>query len=89
MEEGAELDREVERKVQAGWCKWREASGILCDKRVPLKLKGKYYSSGEASDDILSECWAIKKRQEQKTEYSRNEDVENDVRCDKERQSEK
>src|ERR1700754_4665899 len=28
VEEGGELDREVERKVQAGWCKWREASGI-------------------------------------------------------------
>ena len=45
VEEGGELDREVERKAQAGWCKWREASGILCDKRMPLKLKGKYYST--------------------------------------------
>ena len=28
VEEGGELDGEVERKVQAGWCKWREASGV-------------------------------------------------------------
>ena len=27
VEEGGELNREVEKKVQAGWCKWREASG--------------------------------------------------------------
>ena len=55
----------VERKVQAGWCKWREPSGILCDKRVPLKLKGKYYSTVVRPVMIyLSECWAIKKRRE-------------------------
>ena len=29
MEEGGELDREVERKAQAGWCKWRMAIGIF------------------------------------------------------------
>ena len=34
VEEGAELGIEAERKVQAGWCKWREASGILYNKRV-------------------------------------------------------
>ena len=32
VEEGGELDSEVEKKMQAGWCRWREASGILCDK---------------------------------------------------------
>ena len=32
VEEGGALEREVERKVQAGWCKWRDASGLLCDK---------------------------------------------------------
>jgi hypothetical protein len=25
------------------WIKWRQASGILCDKKVPQKLKDKYY----------------------------------------------
>ena len=67
MEDGGDLDREVERKVQAGWCKWREASGILCDKRVPLKLKGKYYSTVVRPAMIYSsECWALKRRQERK-----------------------
>ena len=67
VEEGGGLDREVEGKVQAGWCKWREASGILCDKQVPLKLKGKYYSTVVRPAMMYSsECWAIKKSQEQK-----------------------
>ncbi|GKG11333.1 hypothetical protein Tco_0342733 [Tanacetum coccineum] len=27
----------------SGWLKWRAATGILCDKNAPLKLKGKFY----------------------------------------------
>ena len=34
VEEVRELDREVERKAQVGGGKWREASGILYNKRV-------------------------------------------------------
>ena len=67
VEEGGELDGEVERKVQAGWCKWREASGVLCDRRVPLRLKGKYYSTVvRPAMTYSSECLAIKKTHEQK-----------------------
>ncbi|RXI01051.1 hypothetical protein DVH24_001285 [Malus domestica] len=29
--------------IQAGWMKWKSASGVLCDRRMPLKLKGKIY----------------------------------------------
>ena len=67
VEEGGELDKEIECKIQAGWCKWREASGILCDKRMPMKLKGKYYCTVVRPVMTYSaECWALKKNQEQK-----------------------
>ena len=53
--------------MQAGWCKWREASGVLCDRRVPLRLKGKYYSTVvRPAMTYSSECWAVKKTHEQK-----------------------
>ena len=42
MQEDGEIDREVSSRIQAGWAKWRAASGVLCDRRVPMKLKGKF-----------------------------------------------
>ena len=37
------MDEEVRYRVQSGWNNWRSASGVLCDRRVPLKLKGKFH----------------------------------------------
>ena len=86
MEEGGEVDREVERKVQAGWWKWREASGVLCDRRVPLRLKGKYYSTVvRPAMTYSSECWAVKKTHEQKLRVAEMKMLR--IMC--ERQSEK
>ncbi|GMP36936.1 hypothetical protein CsSME_00008867 [Camellia sinensis var. sinensis] len=35
-----EIDADVAHRIKAGWCKWRSASGVLCDKRIPTRLKG-------------------------------------------------
>lgn len=29
--------------IVAAWIKWKLASGVLCDKKVPLKFTGKFY----------------------------------------------
>ena len=38
-------EREVKKRVQAGWNGWRKVSGVICDRRLPARVKGKVYSS--------------------------------------------
>ncbi|KAF3685283.1 Sterol 3-beta-glucosyltransferase UGT80A2 [Capsicum annuum] len=38
-----EIDEDVSKRIRADWMKWRLALGMLCDKKVPLRLKGKFY----------------------------------------------
>ena len=34
---------EISRRVQSGWNNWKKMSGVLCDKKIPSKVKGKIY----------------------------------------------
>ena len=34
---------DVSYRIKTGWKKWCKTSGVLCDKRVPQKLKDKFY----------------------------------------------
>ncbi|KAM0972281.1 hypothetical protein ACFX2A_020433 [Malus domestica] len=43
LQKNGELDGDLNHRIQAGWMKWKNASGVLCDHRMPLKLKGKFY----------------------------------------------
>lgn len=38
-----EIEEDVNLRIQVGWMKWRKASWVICDRRVTLKLKRKFY----------------------------------------------
>ena len=38
-------EKEVKKRVQAEWNGWRKVSGVICDQRLPARVKGKMYSS--------------------------------------------
>lgn len=66
IQDNASLEEEVRNRTRAAWSKWREVSGVVCDRRMPLWLKGKVYKA--VLRPVLlygSECWALKKREEQ------------------------
>jgi hypothetical protein len=43
LQKDGDIDEDLSHRIKVGWLKWRQASGILCDPMVPLKLKGKFY----------------------------------------------
>jgi hypothetical protein len=43
LQSEGEINEDVSHRIRAGWAKWRQTSGVLCDKKVPNKLKDKFY----------------------------------------------
>jgi hypothetical protein len=44
LQNDRDIDEDVSHGIKIDWLKWCQTSGVLCDPRVPLKLKGKFYS---------------------------------------------
>ncbi|KAK6755839.1 hypothetical protein RB195_014306 [Necator americanus] len=38
-----DIDQKVRPRVNVAWMKWKMATGVLCDKKVPVRLKSKIY----------------------------------------------
>ncbi|GKA06757.1 retrovirus-related pol polyprotein LINE-1, partial [Tanacetum coccineum] len=65
------IDEDVAHRITTGWTKWRAASGVLCDRRIPLKLKGKFYRVTIRPAMLYgSECWPITKAQANRVEVA-------------------
>ena len=58
-----DIEEDIQHRIKAGWVKWKNASGVLCDGKMPIKLKGKFYRTVIRPAMLYSsECWAIKRQ---------------------------
>ena len=44
VEETGGMATEITQRMSAAWRNWKRCSGVLCDRRMPVKLKGKVYT---------------------------------------------
>ena len=71
LAEDGEFDAEVDLRIQAGWKNWRKLSGVLCDRRLPSRLKGKIFKTVvRPAMTYGTETWAIKKSHERRMDVA-------------------
>jgi hypothetical protein len=63
LQKNGDIDEDISHRIKVGWLKWRQASGVLCDTRVPLNQKGKFYRTVIRPVMLYrAECWPTKRR---------------------------
>jgi hypothetical protein len=63
LQKDGDINEDLSHRIKAGWLKWCQASGVLCDPRVPLKIKGKFYRTTIRPAMLYEvECWPTKRR---------------------------
>ncbi|KAL1257192.1 hypothetical protein QQF64_012737 [Cirrhinus molitorella] len=66
-----ECGKEVKKRVQAGWNGWRKVSGVLCDRKIPARIKGKVYKTVVRPAILYGlETVPLRKRQESELEVA-------------------
>ncbi|PUZ43043.1 hypothetical protein GQ55_9G630400 [Panicum hallii var. hallii] len=85
LQKDGDIDEDVRHRISAGWLKWRQASGVLCDKKVPQRLKGKFYRTAIRPAMLYgAECWSTKRQHVQQLSVAemhrvRNEEIRDRV----------
>jgi hypothetical protein len=63
LQKDGDIDEDVSHRIKARWLKWCQASYVLCDLRVPLKLKDKFYRTVIRPAMLYgAKCWPTKRR---------------------------
>jgi len=62
-------NKEIKKKVQAGWNSWKRVSGVICDNRMAPRIKGRIYQVAVRPAMIYGmETLSMTKRQEMELE---------------------
>ncbi|MCJ8730181.1 hypothetical protein PDJAM_G00181210 [Pangasius djambal] len=71
VQSDGECGKEVKKRVQAGWNGWRKVSGVLCDRRISARIKGKVYETVVRAAMLYGlETVSLRKRQESELEVA-------------------
>ena len=71
VEETGGMVTEITQRVSAAWINWKRCSGVLCDRRMPVKLKGKVYKTVVRPAVLYgAETWATTREQEGRLEVN-------------------
>ncbi|KAK3524279.1 hypothetical protein QTP70_026044 [Hemibagrus guttatus] len=72
VQSNGECGKEVKKRVQAGWNGWRKVSGVLCDRKISARIKGKVYRTVVRPAMLYGlETVSLRKRQESELELKR------------------
>ena len=65
LAENGDLDAALTHRIQSGLKNWKRVSGILCDRRIILRVKEKAYKTVVRPAMMYgAETWAVKKARE-------------------------
>ncbi|XP_064121570.1 uncharacterized protein LOC135226022 [Macrobrachium nipponense] len=39
------MEEEINNRIQCDWNNWRKVSGVICDRKVPIRLKGRVHKA--------------------------------------------
>ncbi|KAK3561987.1 hypothetical protein QTP86_022733, partial [Hemibagrus guttatus] len=71
VQSNGECGKEVKKRVQAGWNGWRKVSGVLCDRKISARIKGKVYKTVVRPAMLYGlKTVSLRKRQESELEVA-------------------
>ena len=71
VQESGGCERKIKKRVQAGWNGWRRVSGVICNRRLLARVKGKVYSSVVRPTMVYGlETAAVTKKQVEEVEVA-------------------
>ncbi|KAK3560749.1 hypothetical protein QTP86_016542, partial [Hemibagrus guttatus] len=71
VQSNGESGKEVKKRVQTGWNGWRKVSGVLCDRKISVRIKGKVYRTVVRPAMLCGlETVSLRKRQESELEVA-------------------
>ena len=71
VQESGSCEREIKKRVQAGWNGWRRVSGVICNRKLPVRVKGKVCSTVARSAMVYGlETLPVTKKQVEEMEVA-------------------